>query len=249
MRRIAYIDGFNLYYGALKHRSSLKWVNLQDLCNIVLPDSNLHPVSKTKYFIARVNARPGDRTQPDRQKIFLTALGTIPDFEIIYGQFQRNEVKKPLSQLVINNKKLPGKTAKDIGLLVPIRTFPGRRAQTLEDLVGQEIKSVMVWEEKEKGSDVNLASHLLMDAYENKFDEAVVITNDSDLFAPINIVSKKLKKKVHLIYPSAQYKSQKLRIAVRKRYTITEDHLKQCQFPNPILRPGKPALYKPTEWT
>ncbi len=35
---------------------------------------------------------------------------------------------------------------------------------------------------EEKGSDVNLASHLLMDACRDAFDIAVVISNDSDLF-------------------------------------------------------------------
>ena len=42
---------------------------------------------------------------------------------------------------------------------------------------------------EEKGSDVNLASHLLRDAFSKKFEVAVLITNDSDLAEPVWIVA------------------------------------------------------------
>ena len=41
---------------------------------------------------------------------------------------------------------------------------------------------------EEKGSDVNIATHLIHDAYQQKFKSAVVVTNDSDLQEPIRIV-------------------------------------------------------------
>jgi hypothetical protein len=37
---------------------------------------------------------------------------------------------------------------------------------------------------EEKGSDVNLASHLLLDAFQNSFDVGAVLSNDSDLVEP-----------------------------------------------------------------
>ncbi len=48
-----------------------------------------------------------------------------------------------------------------------------------------------VWVDKteEKGSDVNLASHLLRGAYTKKFEVAVVIANDSDLAEPVRNVA------------------------------------------------------------
>ena len=48
---------------------------------------------------------------------------------------------------------------------------------------------VRVIKTEEKGSDVNLATHLVSDAYENLFDVAVIVSNDSDLLAPVDIVS------------------------------------------------------------
>jgi hypothetical protein len=47
---------------------------------------------------------------------------------------------------------------------------------------------------EEKGSDVNLATHLLHDPHMDRFDVAVVISNDSDLLEPIKIARQDLKK-------------------------------------------------------
>ena len=46
---------------------------------------------------------------------------------------------------------------------------------------------------EEKGSDVNLATWLLIDAFDKAFDAAVVLTNDSDLAEPIRQVRQKLR--------------------------------------------------------
>ena len=45
---------------------------------------------------------------------------------------------------------------------------------------------------EEKGSDVNLASHLIRDSLTNAFDVAAVITNDTDFVEPIRIVNEEV---------------------------------------------------------
>jgi hypothetical protein len=54
---------------------------------------------------------------------------------------------------------------------------------------------------EEKGSDVNLATHLLHDARLDRYDTAVLISNDSDLIEPLRIVRKELRKKVGVLNP------------------------------------------------
>lgn len=66
---------------------------------------------------------------------------------------------------------------------------------------GQPQKYVKVIKTEEKGSDVNLATHLLHDAHMGRFDVAVVISNDSDLLEPIKIVREQLKKRVGILNP------------------------------------------------
>ena len=52
MRTRVYVDGFNLYYGALKD-TPFKWLNLVELTRRLLPAS--HAVDKLNYFTARVS--------------------------------------------------------------------------------------------------------------------------------------------------------------------------------------------------
>ena len=57
MRTSIYIDGFNLYYGAVKD-TPYKWLNLDALCRLLLAQH--HTIDHIKYFTAQVSARPDD---------------------------------------------------------------------------------------------------------------------------------------------------------------------------------------------
>lgn len=83
MRTNVYVDGFNLYYGALKG-SSHKWLDLSRLFQLLLPQNQ---VQRIKYFTAHVSARPNNPDQPTRQQTYLRALQTIPNLELILGHF------------------------------------------------------------------------------------------------------------------------------------------------------------------
>ena len=58
-----------------------------------------------------------------------------------------------------------------------------------------------VMRSEEKGSDVNLASYLLLDAFDDAFEKAVVVTNDSDLVTPVRIVRERFDKPVVVLFP------------------------------------------------
>ena len=88
-----YVDGFNLYYGALKN-TPYRWLDIAKLCRIMLPRDTINQI---KYFTALVNPRPTDPDQLTRQQIYLRALQTIPNLEIIYGHFLTHEIMMPLA--------------------------------------------------------------------------------------------------------------------------------------------------------
>jgi hypothetical protein len=92
MKTIVYVDGFNLYYGAVKG-TAYKWLNIHKLCQLLLPKNQ---IVKIKYFTALVTARPTDMDQPNRQQIYLRALRSIPILEIIYGHFLTHEIMTPI---------------------------------------------------------------------------------------------------------------------------------------------------------
>ena len=54
---------------------------------------------------------------------------------------------------------------------------------------------------EEKRTDVDIATHLLVDCFLDDFDEAVVISNDSDLVSPIEMVKSTFGKTIGVINP------------------------------------------------
>ena len=57
-----------------------------------------------------------------------------------------------------------------------------------------DLRTVEILDTEEKGSDVNLASYLLLDGFEDAYEMAVVVSNDSDLQLPIKMVRTTLEK-------------------------------------------------------
>ena len=85
-RVVAYIDGFNLYYGlrAAGWRRYY-WLDLRRLAeNLLRPGQTLAAV---RYFSARVQMVPADPDKPSRQQAYLDALETLPDLRVHYGYF------------------------------------------------------------------------------------------------------------------------------------------------------------------
>ncbi len=67
-----YIDGFNLYYGAVRGRPDCKWLNLESYgSTLLLRDQRL---KRVRYLTAPVEALPHDPDQPNRQAAYLGAI-------------------------------------------------------------------------------------------------------------------------------------------------------------------------------
>ena len=54
---------------------------------------------------------------------------------------------------------------------------------------------------EEKGSDVNLAAHLLNDGWRGLFKSAVVVSNDTDLAVPVCMAAEELLRPVFVACP------------------------------------------------
>lgn len=74
MKVNVYIDGFNLYYGAVKG-TPYRWLNLAEMCRLLLPRDQIEQI---KYFTALVNPRPSDPDQRSRQETFLACIRHDP---------------------------------------------------------------------------------------------------------------------------------------------------------------------------
>ena len=106
--------------------------------------------------------------------------------------------------------------------------------------------AVRVIKTEEKGSDVNIATHLVSDAYEDRYDTAVLITNDSDLLTPVKLVTERLGKKVGILNPQP-HPAFVLRAAATFFKQIRPGVLAMSQFANP-LADATGVFHKPSSW-
>ena len=210
MRTNAYIDGFNLYYGALED-TAFKWLDLGALIRLVLGPE--HEIVRIKYFTAKVRASVDDPGKPIRQATYLRALRerrpAMPPVEVYFGHFLRHTAPMPRAPF-------------GSGMVNVIKT-------------------------EEKGSDVNLAVHLLNDAWLDAYECAVVVSNDSDLAEAMRMARER-GKAIGLIPP-----------VMKKRRKTSQTLLQHCDFVRRLRRhhpertqmlaiiPGA-DLHKPPSW-
>ena len=99
---------------------------------------------------------------------------------------------------------------------------------------------------EEKGSDVNLAAHLVNDAHKGRIEVAIVVTNDSDLIEPIRIVTQEVGLAVGVLNPCRQ-PAGGLRGAASFYTVLRPTAPAKCQFPD-TLADAKGAFSKPPGW-
>ena len=204
-----YIDGFNLYYRALKD-TPYRWLDLRKLAETVFPQDDIHRVC---YFTARLDARPGNLNQPRRQLVYLRALTTLPGFDVHYGVFRSGVKRRPLAEPV-----------------------PGLPAH------------VLVRDSEEKGSDVNLATRLLVDGFNGEYEQAVVVSNDADFAAAMRYVRDDLGLRVTLVNPDPRNASpRQLADAATYVKRLWKSHLRRSLFPD-TLTDGIGTITKPVAW-
>ena len=260
LNTIAYIDGFNLYY-AIRNKG-YKWLNVKALAESVLAKSQ-YAVTRVKYYTARVSGST-DPGQPLRQQMYFKALRTVPGVEIHFGKFLAKNQWRPLVKLPVADRQIDNHNGQvvftagnyhvhpDTTLpncqreIIPVGSYPLPRTGKARTIApdANAIK-VQIHAMEEKGSDVNLACHLVNDAWAGRFDAAVVISNDTDLVEPIRIVTQELKKNVLILSMSLFGTSPPLQKVATSVLHVHNRHLKAAQFQAVI--PGT-SIVKPATW-
>lgn len=209
MRRTnVYIDGFNLFYGALKG-SPYKWLDLEALSRQLLPKDN---INRIRYFTAKVSGRPGDPQLPVRQETYLRALATLPSVSVHLGVFYVSTARAYLAH--------------------PPTLGP---------------RTVEIIKTEEKGSDVALATYLMLDACRGDCETAVLITNDSDLREPLRLAREELGITTGVINPHpASKRSRALQATFFKQ--LRPGALAASQLPMQIADPLGRKINKPADW-
>lgn len=190
-----YIDGYNLYYGGRSLcgqgtdpwkwfsprrlvegvvSQQLQYANQQGQSDVVEAWSEFK-LTRVVYCTARIAAQPGNPTAPTDQDRYLRALehsGAVDLIEL--GRYVSGVKYSPLAVKDENG--------------VPKLVRSGWPLQVKDEQFKEQPNAVFMvshMKNEEKGSDVNVASHLLLDVLLGQVDAAVVVSNDSDLAFPV----------------------------------------------------------------
>lgn len=227
MQTIAYIDAFNLYFGALKP-SGCKWLNLEAWLDSQFPKNTITCI---KYFTARVKPFEGDFGSCQRQEVYLRALSSLPRVEIIEGHYLIKETSAMLATPPASGSRF-----------------------------------VKIIRSEEKQSDVNLASHLLLDACRGNLEAAIVISGDGDLSTPIRMAKDEFQKPVVVLNPQRRSSYHLEQVATAYRGThyrwdrrkgmeirvrndgVRHGLLQVSQFPLSVTLANGATVQKPIGW-
>ena len=107
---------------------------------------------------------------------------------------------------------------------------------------------VRVLNSEEKGTDVNLTTRLLVDGFEGSYEQAVVVTNDSDFVNPVRFVRERLKLKIMIINPDESRNTPNaLKSAATGIRRLRKSHLRRSQLPT-MIEDMYGTITKPPSW-
>ena len=200
MRVGVYVDGYNLYYGGRRQcgRSTAgwRWLDVRGLAEALVAERRNWvgaTVDRLVYCTARVDAATNPSAHAD-QDVYLKALVATSSVDWIeYGNYVARTRR---SLLAVEDPKT--RKPKVVTSHWPVM---------IQDSAGSDVPDarfmVNTLHLEEKGSDVNVASHLLIDVLNGTVDAAVVVSNDSDLALPVRTVRNHVP--LGLVNPSGGY--------------------------------------------
>ncbi len=239
----AYIDGFNLYYGGRdlcgRSQAGWRWLDVRALVTGILGsrrDWQNATVERIVYCTARIDAKTNP-TGHREQDVYLKALRAANAVDVIeFGHYVARVKRAPLAtpdrrgRPVLTTADWPVKVQSSTGVPVPDARF----------MVSYAYR-------EEKGSDVNVASHLLLDTLLGAVDAAIVISNDSDLRLPIQHTRTRVP--LGLVNPSPTLLAGALRgqrsdgVGQHWWFQLAANDFRSNQLSDPAGRYTKPAAW------
>ena len=237
------MDGLNLYYGGRDRfgpgTPGWKWLDLRKLAEQLIVRRRDWVgwgavLERVVYCTAFIDGNINEKGRR-RQGAYVAALRRNGSFDLLEkGRFVAR-VRQGL--LATHGKKgRPVVTTSAWPVMVrDQKDRPVRNARFMVSYLNLE----------EKGSDVNVASHLLVDLFEERVNAVIVISNDSDLRLPIRVARQKVP--VGVVNPGPAHMAGGLRgertegVGGHWWYQLTKQDFVSCQLPDPVGRYRRPV--------
>ena len=224
IKTIAYIDGFNLYFGSLKG-TPYRWLDLpklvRQLCHEQNPNCELIAI---KYYTADIKAKLSSHKDVSckAQQDYLQSLQ-------VHSKAQNSKLE------IIKGKY----------------NIRARQYYAFQKPIDFD-KKLSVWVAEEKQTDVAIAVDLLCDAVDDACDQVVIFSNDSDLAPALRAVKLRWPSKTIGVVAPIRGEGRQPSIDLKKiadwtRHGIRENELASAQLPDKV-QTQKRAISKPGHW-
>lgn len=237
-----YVDGLNLYYGGRslcgRNEPGWRWLDIRRLASRLLTRRHdwltqgatiARLVYCTSFIDGQIN-----REGRIRQDAYIRALRHHGSFDHLeQGRFMARvrsgllATRGPHGRPIITSAQWP----------IVVRDSDNGHVRDARFMVSY-------LNVEEKGSDVNVASHLLVDVLERKIDAAIVISNDSDLRFPMQLCRHRVP--IGTVNPGSAHLAGDLRgrpddgVGGHWWYRLSEDDFLTCQLPATVGTATRP---------
>jgi hypothetical protein len=241
-----YVDGFNLYYGGRSYfwsRPGWRWLDLRALATTIVGVASQQPAWQGAALtrVVYCTARTGDQDQD----AYLGALKAHGSYDWVeWGYYAEKLIHRPLAAQPTGAPR-----PQIVNPAIPMRVQDGGKH------VNTAVFMASVSHREEKGSDVNLATHLLLDVINGTVGAAIVVCNDSDLKLPLSEVRQRVP--VGLINPGNP-KTRPTAGALRANPAsgvgghwwghLTRNQYLGHQLPDPVTNFGGKIYGRPLGW-
>lgn len=247
MRVGVYVDAFNLYYGARDHcgrrQPGWRWLDIVGLVETQLAarvDWKRAAVTRLVYCTAERD-KEGDPSSLADQRSYVHALADDYRVVVEYGQYNPKHGKGVLAEELKSGKRRRYRRVPYPAQGVP-SWFPHGKIRGPE---GDDNITIRYASFEEKGSDVNLATHLIADILGRRIDAAVIVSNDGDLRYPVELARTRVP--VAVLNPSRRPTSEMLQgnrwdgVGRHWWMRLTHDHFRAHQLPEKVGAATRPA--------
>ncbi len=223
-----YIDALNLYYGALRH-TPYRWLDIKAFCGALLREK------------AHFNIKTPGNLEIGDSKCIISGIKifTAPLKELPWDRDAPKRQKLYYTALAAHNPD---------GLIKVVNGKFKTNKVIAHDAAHTRQKH-RVFRPEEKGSDVNLALHMLNDAVDDVYDCAIMVSNDTDLLEALTMVHER-EKVIGAAFPVAEGRRvvESLKESADFYLKICPKMLAASQLPDIVCRKKGNPLRKPELW-
>lgn len=209
-----YIDWFNLYHAVEKLWDKYKWINLRKLSENYI-DTKTQEI-KSVYFFSAYPEWNKEKTK--RHKNYVKALMSE---RVTIRNWKFNQV----------SRKFRKRSNNIINVILWSTILEYLRKTLWDKVIPKEIEYST---HEEKRTDVNIVLQIFEDAVKEKYDDAIIISWDSDIIPVITSVNNTIKWKKFISVLPYRSKWKDIKKACDSFQSMTKDHLEDSFFSDEV---------------